>query len=516
MHGPAWWSKFRRMTSGGGDAIADLARLPGLEGAAEQLAGVIAIARAEQARQAAGAAVTRPAWKNLVFTWPGGAGKSRAAAAVVRAYRELGVLSSGHIAEVAAQDLATSDVLLTGQLVREAAGRGRGGVLMISRVHEYALLASPSRPARRRTASCSLGKFVRDVDSPVAGFRLIRLTGLRPRKCVMAHNRGGLLAQIERDVADHTVPLSSLLQTCIVLGGQAGSEKMRDWARQELHGYVGADTVPDYRHVPAAMMAMVTNRAGYNGMTQRIDDSIFPDQIREMIREKVDLEDAILSGGIGELEALASQDEGALRLIPSWSTFIADTLNQCNKAQNSHVAEVYWSVSRASVRGVLSRVRTALAELVAELITLTPQDQEVPDKQAADQVVQFVITGDRSTITYSPQHATGGGTNVTVDGGTAAGPVAVAGAHGSAIGSQTASGANSSVSGGQSVQAGRDAVTAGQDATVPGAADQPVKEGWWARLRKRGAVVAFATIIGALAGVAGVVIAIMVAAGWKP
>jgi hypothetical protein len=43
-----------------------------------------------------------------------------------------------------------------------------------------------------------------------------------------------------------------------------------------------------------------------------------------------------------------------------------------------------------------------------------------------------------------------------------------------------------------------------------------VREGWWTRLRKRGAVVAFATIIGAVAAVAGVVVAIMIAAGWKP
>ena len=53
----------------------------------------------------------------------------------------------------------------------------------------------------------------------------------------MAHRRGGLLAQIEAGVLDDIVPLSSLLQKCIVLGGQAGSEKMRDWARRELNGY---------------------------------------------------------------------------------------------------------------------------------------------------------------------------------------------------------------------------------------------------------------------------------------
>lgn len=51
---------------------------------------------------------------------------------------------------------------------------------------------------------------------------------------------------------------------------------------------------------------------------------------------------------------------------------------------------------------------------------------------------------------------------------------------------------------------------------MPGAGEQPLKEGWWARLRKRGAVVAFATIIGSIAAVAGVVVAIMLAAGWKP
>jgi hypothetical protein len=110
---------------------------------------------------------------------------------------------------------------------------------------------------------------------------------------------------------------------------------------------------------------------------------------------------------------------------------------------------------------------------------------ETQGTQPAHQVVQFVFTGDRPVINYISQHAAGGG-------------------------------GNSSVAGGQAVQVGRNAVTAGQDVAVPGSGKQPVKEGWWARLRKRGAVVAVATIIGALAGLAGVVIAIMIAAGWKP
>lgn len=181
----------------------------------------------------------------------------------------------------------------------------------------------------------------------------------------------------------------------------------------------------------------------------------------------------------------------------------------------SRVAEVYWSVSNASIRGLLVRVRTALAELVAELIMLAPQDQEVPDKLAADQATQFVITGDRPTINYSSQHAGDGGTNITV-GGTAPGPVTVSGAHSSAIGNQTGSGPNSSVVGSQTLQADREAIVTGRDATITSARDQLVKVGWWARLRNRGMIVAFAIIIGSIATIVGAVVAVFVWIGWTP
>jgi AbiTii len=183
-----------------------------------------------------------------------------------------------------------------------------------------------------------------------------------------------------------------------VLGGQAGSEAMRDWARRELNGYTDVNTVPDYRRVPTALMALITNSAGYNGRSQRFSDSVFPPQIREIIREKVDMEVAIFNQGVGELESLASQGSEQHDIIPPWSGFIAETLNEHNVGPNTRVAEVYWSVPNASVRGILVRIRTALSELVAELITLTPQDQDVPDQAAADKAVQYVITGDRPTF----------------------------------------------------------------------------------------------------------------------
>jgi SpoVK/Ycf46/Vps4 family AAA+-type ATPase len=95
--------------------IGGLAALPGLEAVAGQLAGLVTLLRAEQARRQAGAAAGRPAWKNLVFTGADGAGKSRAARAVARIYKDLGILSYGHVDEVAAMTLAGATSRETGR-----------------------------------------------------------------------------------------------------------------------------------------------------------------------------------------------------------------------------------------------------------------------------------------------------------------------------------------------------------------------------------------------------------------
>lgn len=331
----------------------------------------------------------------------------------------------------------------------------------------------------------------------------------------MAHKRAGLLAQIEAAVLDDSVPLSSLLQKCIVLGGKAGSEKMRDWARQELNGYQDFQSIPNYRRLRAQVKLVITNLAGYNPITRPLSASDLDDQLRKILADsKVELEVVPLGTNIGELEALASSNED-VQLVPYWADVMLQLLNdRYIDSTTSRAASIYWSVSRASFQGLIVRVRTALSELAAELIALTPEDQEVPDKLAADQATQFVITGNRPTINYSLQHATDGGTNAAFA-TSVSGPVIVSGGQGTAIGSQTASGANSSVVGSQTVQGDHNAI-AGRDAASTDTEERHAKEGWWARLRKRGMVVAFATIIGGIAAVAGTVVAVFAWIGWTP
>jgi hypothetical protein len=71
-----------------------------------QLTPLVTVLRAEQARRTAGIAVSRPAWKNLIFTGGPGTGKSRAATAIARLYRDLDVLCDGNLIEIHAADLA--------------------------------------------------------------------------------------------------------------------------------------------------------------------------------------------------------------------------------------------------------------------------------------------------------------------------------------------------------------------------------------------------------------------------
>lgn len=328
------------------------------------------------------------------------------------------------------------------------------------------------------------------------------------RICAMTGRREGLLAQIETGVLDDRVPLASLLQKCIVLGGRAGSEKMRDWARRELNGYPSdLESLPDYRRVSASLYATVTNDAGYNSMEQELHRSDFPSRFHDW-----DPNELPLRQGIGELEAFAESGEQTHRFTSTRAQLLIGAMNRSSSAPNSHVAALYWELPNAAIRGVLVGVRTALAELVAELEVLTPAGQEVPDKAAADQAVQLVVTGERPTINVTTQHAAAGGTNLST---IQAGPLTVASGSGTAIGSQTASGQNSTVVGAQTAHGDHATVTGHDSGTTPDALGHE-REGWWTRLRKRGVLVAFFTITGGIAGIVAAIAAVLTLVDWTP
>jgi hypothetical protein len=138
------------MTIEEGASSDSLAGLRGLEPVQDQLRGVLAILEAERGRERGGWSVRRRAWKNLVFTGGAGSGKSRAAAAVARAYYGLGLLASERVHEIAAVDLSGVEAAETGTLMGKAFKHAAGGVLMINGAGDWYGLPGRGEQASRQ------------------------------------------------------------------------------------------------------------------------------------------------------------------------------------------------------------------------------------------------------------------------------------------------------------------------------------------------------------------------------
>jgi hypothetical protein len=218
-------------------------------------------------------------------------------------------------------------------------------------------------------------------------------------------NDHSLLGAIEQDVLDDATSLASALRKCVVLGGQAGSAALRDWATRELRGYAGGDELPSYRQVGAVILIDAVNpRVRVTG--QRISPNQLPDVVRKYVGEEVELR-----SGVGEIEALILQTETsshkAVHLSLPGGADVARLMNHEIGDPYQQITSVYWSVNTASLRGVIDQVRTTLAELVAELRAGMPAGQELPSPDLATQAVNIAVHGSGARVTVMTKQAKG-------------------------------------------------------------------------------------------------------------
>lgn len=240
---------------------------------------------------------------------------------------------------------------------------------------------------------------------------IVGLSAMRTTMSRMAMRADTLIDQIEQEALDATASLADALRKCMILGGKAGSEQLRDWATRELEGYFGdGDKLPKYRVVGAQIQIDAATSQGLI-QQQPFPPSSLPDFVRENVSEQYELRD-----GVGSIEALIAGAEArneSVKISLPMGNDIARVMNHEHGDPSQQILSVYWALATPTVWGVLDQIRTALTKLVAELRATMPAGQAVPSEAAADQAVQVVVSGKRSQANVTITQASGVGSATT-------------------------------------------------------------------------------------------------------
>jgi hypothetical protein len=195
------------------------------------------------------------------------------------------------------------------------------------------------------------------------------------------------MVHIERELLAEK-PLDSVLRKVILLGGNAGSAELRDWASAELRGYKHDDGLPSYRKVHAPLQIDGVVHGGII-KHQTISTMDLPDFVEDDLGEVVPL-----TMGVREIQSMVSQhqDDRLIQLTPPGAALVVRYMNGTSNL-NGQITSLCWTVSTIALEGVLDQVRTRLAELIAELRATTPQGQALPTAAQAANAVNLVING---------------------------------------------------------------------------------------------------------------------------
>lgn len=177
---------------------------------------------------------------------------------------------------------------------------------------------------------------------------------------------------------------------------------------QRAQGYSPEDELPSYRRVAAPIqMDGMSARAQVWG--QNIGVSELPDFAQEEISEWVELVQ-----GVGEIEALARHNEGGdktVKLSLPGARELARIM-EIGAGGGIHIDALYWRVSKVALEGVVDQIRTRLTELMAELRSLTPAAQALPNAEQATAAYKIVVRGVNSRVVINSLQAGAGSNNV--------------------------------------------------------------------------------------------------------
>jgi len=218
-----------------------------------------------------------------------------------------------------------------------------------------------------------------------------------------------LLEEIHDGALDSSTKLPDLLRKCIALGGETGSERLRDWARQELMGYGPGTDVPEYRKTASILyLDGATTGAVIRG--QQVSLNMIPAGIRDKVREAMD--NIEVRQPVAQLVDLVdshrAKGESTVNLAPPMAqeltALINHELQEADRRSDPFVPpfpvpprqtveRVYWVVGLNTFVAMIDAVRTALVQLVVEMRSAAPSGPLAPNREVAEQAVDVALYG---------------------------------------------------------------------------------------------------------------------------
>lgn len=190
-------------------------------------------------------------------------------------------------------------------------------------------------------------------------------------------------------------PIAALLRKVIVFGGQVQSDALRQWARQELDGYGDGAPVPAYRKLAAGLFVDAqVGRGWVKG--QQIEPWAAAAALKKAGLDWEVTPDVEIRPPIAEVQSMA-EDEGPIRMQPGWWSVAAAEFDKAQAFQQT--TSIYYQVSRHALMSIVDRVKTQLAEFVAELRRDVPREASATHDQV-ERAINMTFNAPVGTVVH--------------------------------------------------------------------------------------------------------------------
>jgi len=188
----------------------------------------------------------------------------------------------------------------------------------------------------------------------------------------------------------------ALLKTKVVLNSM-GQGELVAWVNRELNGYSEDEELPEYRKVPAQVLANLAS------MTWTAQSHPIPIGHLEK-HEQEQLQTAYMRQSLAVLQKYASSDGALESPIPlEANQRLGETL-----AKGVHIQRAWSEIQAASVVQILTEVRSRLLDFILGLKNELPDDPSRQEREAVDAMSLFnnSVLGDNATIVIGDKNKT--------------------------------------------------------------------------------------------------------------